>query len=91
MGQAEDVSITFADGGVVSASNFVQIVGEATGDTALPLNTTTTYWSGWYGCYHIDKTRQAFQIIQILVDRKMIKLTSVKKFIELVDEIYKVL
>jgi len=38
-----------------------------------------------------DKTRQAFQIIKMLEEKKMIKLTSVKKFMELVDEIYTVL
>jgi len=39
----------------------------------------------------VDKTRQAFMIIKLLEEKGFIKLTSVKKFMELVDEIYKVL
>jgi len=44
-----------------------------------------------YPYYQVDKTRQAFMIIKLLEEKGFIKLTSVKKFMELVDEIYKVL
>jgi hypothetical protein len=50
-------------------------------------NTYTYYWPS----FQPDKTRQAFQIIQLLEEKKLIKLNSVKKFVALVDEIYKIL
>lgn len=51
-------------------------------------------WSYWYQhpqYITIDKTKQAFAIIKVLQNKKIIKLTTVKSFIDLVDEIIKVL
>ena len=54
--------------------------------------TYTPYtWSYSYPYYTPDKTRQAFLIIKTLEERGLIKLSSVKKFMSLVDEIYKLL
>jgi len=54
--------------------------------------TYTPYkWTSFYPYYAPDKTRQAFLIIKTLEERGLIKLSSVKKFMSLVDEIYKLL
>lgn len=50
-------------------------------------STYTYYWPS----YQPDKTKQAFDVLKVLEQKGLIKLTSVKKFIELIDEIYKVL
>jgi len=40
---------------------------------------------------YVDKTEKAFKIIKTLMDKKTIKLNTVKQFIDLVDEITKIL
>ena len=72
----------------ITTSNPVDSVGYSCTDWT---TYTPVTWSYSYPYYGVDKTRQAFQIIKMLEEKKMIKLTSVKKFMELVDEIYTVL
>ena len=51
------------------------------------------YW--WPYCYHttIQKStiEQAFKIVNVLFKKKLIKVNTVKSFVDLVDEIAKVL
>lgn len=64
----------------------------STGTCTTPWVTyTPSTWVYSYPYYGVDKTRQAFQIIQTLEKKGHIKLKSVKQFMSLVDEIYKIL
>lgn len=47
------------------------------------------YQTYWYE--RPDKTSQAFRIVKALMERKLINLLTVKQFVDLVDEIVKVL
>lgn len=49
---------------------------------------TYTYW---YPQFSVDKTRQAFQILEMLEKKKLIQITDVKMFIRLVNELYQIL
>lgn len=50
----------------------------------------STYYYYW-PTFQPDKTRQAFQIVKMLQDKGLVELKSVKRFVALVDEIYKLL
>ncbi len=50
----------------------------------------------WYPNYYpvtiqVDTTKKAFEIVKVLQDKKVIKLSTVKQFVELVDSILKIL
>lgn len=45
----------------------------------------------WYGENKEDKTVKAFKIIQLLMDKKIVEIDKAKDFIELVDEVVKML
>ena len=62
------------------------------------------YWQDWYyphviresypvyiGERALDKGKQAFEIIKILKDKKLVKLEKVSDFIDLMDELIKIL
>lgn len=50
------------------------------------------YYYRWCGCdYRTPKIETAFKIVQMLMDKKIAKITSVKKFVELVNEVSEVL
>lgn len=56
----------------------------------------SNYYYEWYPLPYpsyitIDKTKQAFEIVKLLKEKKLAKITTVKQFVELVDEIVKVL
>ena len=79
-------SFTITTAGDTAGSNTTDTCQPWGGVTWTPSNYVYTF--PYYG---VDKTRQAFLIIKHLEKKKLIKLSSVKKFMELVDEIYKVL
>lgn len=47
------------------------------------------HWCGYD--YRTPKIETAFKIVQMLMDKKIAKITSVKKFVELVNEVSEVL
>lgn len=51
------------------------------------------YWHTYpdYTYVSLNKTEQAFKIVKLLKDKKLAKVTTVKQFVELVEEISKVL
>ena len=63
-------------------------------------NDTTTCWEFWQNDYYPrvirgdrakDKGRQAFEIIKVLKDKKLVKIEKVSNFIDLMDELIKIL
>ena len=68
---------------------------------------TTTCWSYWQDYHYpnvistsypvyiqersLDKGKQAFEIIKVLKDKKMVKLNKVSDFIDLMDALIKIL
>ncbi len=74
------------------------------GDTSFSGTTCWHYWTNYYypdviHCsYPVyvqeraqDKGKKAFEIIKILKDKKMVKLDKVSDFIDLMDELIKIL
>jgi hypothetical protein len=49
------------------------------------------YYQASWPTYYPDKTAQAFKIIKILMDKKIIKITNIKLFIDTVSQIAEVL
>jgi len=70
-----------------STSTTTTYTSDPLGNTWWTPSTYQYYWPS----FQPDKTRQAFQILKLLEDQGLVKITSVKKFIKLIDEIYKVL
>jgi hypothetical protein len=76
--------------------------GEASSSTLITdtsgINTTGTYThlcyphSWHYPVYiHQDNMHKAFSIVRHLMDRKLAQVRTVKQFVDLVDEVYKLL
>lgn len=75
--------------------------------TYQPSNNTMSCWSYWQDYYYPrviresypvylteraqDKGKQAFEIIKILKDKKLVQLSKVGDFIDLMDELIKIL
>jgi len=75
--------------------------------TEMPLNQATTCWGYWTDHYYPevihpsypvymqerakDKGKQAFEIIKILKDKKLVNMAKVGDFIGLMDELIKIL
>ncbi len=56
--------------------------------------TYSDYYYHWYPSYPAivhDRTEKAFKIVKMLMDKKMVKNLTIKKFIDLVGEITEVL
>jgi len=49
------------------------------------------YYPTVTGWITVDETKQAFTIVKMLMNKKLVKVTTVKQFIELVEEIVKIL
>jgi hypothetical protein len=76
-------------------ANIGQSYGGATGTmTTTPYNTGYShfYYSCPYGCNHNEsKTEKAYQVIRALMKAKLVRLNTLPKFFELMDELTKVL
>jgi len=48
------------------------------------------WWPGYWPATYSDFLSRAFRIVKMLMDKKAIKLASIEKFVELVDEISKI-
>jgi hypothetical protein len=60
----------------------------------VPANPVVQYswWpTYWPVNYYEDKHSKAFKVVKVLMSKRVIKLTSINKFVELVDEIVRVL
>ena len=89
---------TTATAGQFTTSNAGQFTTSNTGNM-----TCWQYWTDYYyPHYHqsypvyiqdraLDKGKQAFEIIKVLKDKKLVKLEKVSDFIDLMDELIKIL
>jgi hypothetical protein len=53
--------------------------------------TQTVYWNSWPVYICTDRTKKAIEVLKHLESKKLIRVTSVKKFIELVERISNIL
>jgi len=76
---------TFTDGydGLGNTTNYFQV------EPWYPI--VEKYYPTYYTYWQDSKIEKAFKIVQVLLDKKTIKVEKVKDFIELVNEISKVL
>lgn len=57
----------------------------------VPFNTQWT-WYPTYWCSHTDNRMQtAFKVVKHLMDKKLVKLTTIPQFIDLIDELMTIL
>ncbi len=68
------------------------------GNSVIPYPDVQQYYHDWWQPYyypnvHYEKSKieQAFKIARLLKDKKFLDLNSLKKFIDLVDELVKIL
>ena len=50
-----------------------------------------TYYPNYLSYYTSNKTEQAFKLVQKLLEKKLVKLTTIKDFIELTNEIISII
>ena len=98
-------TLTITGSSAISASNYTTgYIGDYT-DSSIDNNGTC--WNYWYREYYPqviresypiyikekakDKGKQAFEIIKILSDKKIIRLDTVKNFIDAMDALIKIL
>jgi hypothetical protein len=77
-----------------STAQPISMFTDENSQTTVTQNCTDTVWQPyqWYSSYqYMSKLEQAFKVINVLIDNKMIKVNSVPKFIKLVNEIAKVI
>ena len=87
-----------------TAENKTYITGDFPSQTTSSSTSCWGYWTNDYYPYVIresypvylqerakDKGKQAFEIIKILKDKKLVKLETVANFIDLMDELIKIL
>ena len=87
-------------------SNAIESVGVITDNTTGRLNSSDInacydYWNTYYpqsvtypyysNTICIDKGLQALSIVKALMNKKLVKLTTIKQFIDLMDELVKIL
>jgi len=48
------------------------------------------WWPQYWPVTYEDRTQRAFRTVKVLIDKKIIKLKSIKEFVDLVDEIAKI-
>lgn len=100
------LTLSVGDGLGFNTSSIVSTNVTGTGDSLFYKDTMTCYdwWQNWYYPYIIkesypvyiqerakDKGKQAYEIIKQLKDKKLIEIKSVKQFMEIMDELIKVL
>ena len=55
------------------------------------LGLVQTYYPTYYSYWQPNKTEQAFRLVQKLLQKKLVKLSTIKDFIELTNEIVAIL
>lgn len=55
------------------------------------LGLVQTYYQPYYSYWTPNKTEQAFRLVQKLLEKKLVKLNTIKDFIELTNEIVSIL
>lgn len=80
---------------IQSFLNYVDSTSGGALTTTAPFNSTIDYnwhWYPTYWCSHTDNRMQtAFKVVKHLMDKKLVKLTTIPQFINLIDELMTVL
>jgi hypothetical protein len=84
---AEAVTSLVSGDPVLASELNVNYVNTPTTMTAPYLNTTTTGYATFWPTYYGDKTKAAFAVAKKLMVLKVVKITSIDKFVKLVETI----